>query len=640
VALVRAWQRSELRVGLRERRLRLAGLSRPVQALVIGALVVDVLLGAALLWARRGGHEPPPVTNTTANLAYQWPAPTILVLLSGIAMSVAALAAAGVRSERAVWRRTLLGLAAGLAVVSVALVWRGFVLDLGLYDKHDGVTRAAAVLAPTVAAVAGVLVVAGLLLSRRRGGLTVVLLTMPVVLLAVFWACLRLAGGELSGPVRASLADQVAPSVIAEFWISTVVLVMGGLAMAVTLWQVAEGARAAQDVARAGALGLARAVRRVDPRSRARASWWLVATLLLLKAVWVAAGLATALPAALGGDVEVWDTVRHDGLLSWGLAVLAAVVVAAWIRAGSPGPADRRGLAAAAVLVVGVLTIGEVAFQVLGVTGVAGRLDWATNAALGVEGIQEWTIPLSVAVAAVVAGTLAWRGTHGAAVLMLTAYAVWGAIRSVAIARDLASYPWYPFTPDVASESGSGERAGWVSLASVDTALTVVLAVIAVLAARRLLAASLVAVVGTAVASSVVVYAGVLGDALVAGHVGNAVAFLLPFVYLYLADSKELSHQSPERERRVLTVVALSTLALTVGLMRGVRGDPIAGIDVDLATAMLVFPLLVTGIVLATGRRPLLGRDTAALLDRERHRLDVHGERRDDGVEQGLDRIG
>lgn len=157
------------------------------------------------------------------------------------------------------------------------------------------------------------------------------------------------------------------------------------------------------------------------------------------------------------------------------------------------------------------------------------------------------------------------------------------------------------------SESEYGARAGWMAVGTLDLALTVLLlgAALAAAALSGRLRLRFVPVLVIAITSTIVAYPAGLVDLVLASGIGNGIAFVLPIAYLFLFDAAGLNKgMSDVREARLLRVFALTSLALTVGVLRAYFGDPVAAQDVELAASLLVVPALVTAVVTMVARPP------------------------------------
>jgi hypothetical protein len=193
-------------------------------------------------------------------------------------------------------------------------------------------------------------------------------------------------------------------------------------------------------------------------------------------------------------------------------------------------------------------------------------------------------------------------GLRDSGTLFLAAFAVWGLVRVPALVMDLVRYPWFPWGMSMPSEATYGPHPGWMATATLDLAITLVMAAVAVTAATRRQSIRrqgirLVPVLLVALSSTILVYPGLLVDVLLSAVVGNAIAFVLPFAYLYLLDSEGLNEPGETREKRLIGAVSLSMLALTAGALRAYFGQPVAAEDVSLAAGLLLVPALVTAVV-------------------------------------------
>ena len=378
---------------------------------------------------------------------------------------------------------------------------------------------------------------------------------------------------------------------------------IAGMGLAVTLWQVVQTTRAARDTGTTGAVSFAGATRRIRTRfaSRAPSPGSIVVVLLLVKLCWTLAGITGALPGWLGGGLGVWQDVRDDGMLSWLIAGLIVTLTVVWLLAGCPGPGTDEGMATAVAGLLGCLVAAEAAFQLLSAMYISGAGEWAFDASNWVEQVQPWSVVLAEIFSVAAFVVLWFRGRRGAGMLLLAAFAVWAGIRLPAIISDLVRYPWFPWGLSMPSEFMYGERPGWVNLATVDLGLTAALLGL-VLASRRVVRVGLVPILIVAISSASVVYAAVVVENVLSTALGAGLAFLIPFLYLYLLDAEQINKADATRATRVLGVVALSTLAITIGLLRGARGSPLGEQDQAMAAAVLVVPVLVTTVVVTLAR--------------------------------------
>jgi hypothetical protein len=154
----------------------------------------------------------------------------------------------------------------------------------------------------------------------------------------------------------------------------------------------------------------------------------------------------------------------------------------------------------------------------------------------------------------------------------------------------------------MSSESTYGQQPGWMGNATLDLVVTLALLAISGAAMVKRSPVRIVPVVVIGLISTIFVYAALLTDVLLQATTGNAVAFVLPFAYLYLLDAEGLNARDGTRERGLLGAAALTILALTVGLLRSYYGDPVAAHDVSMASGLLVVPALVTTAVLTLSK--------------------------------------
>jgi hypothetical protein len=594
---------AELRAAWRRRRLSLRGLTGSDRVLVVVGLAV-LTGGAALLLAQSTGRlRLPPIRSDSFYGDEMSP-----VLVVGLLLGLAGTAAMAARAAGPLPRGRRLALLGLLAVFEASLA--GQVLRLAdllpaLYTRVDG------------PAVAGVRVAAGLGIAlvavgfavavpvRDRGLAVPALFAAPYLVLLAAWTGLGLTGPELAGSLDPRFAPAMPVGRLVEAPLQMHVLSAAGMAMVMTLWQAAAGARAARDASAVGALVLPRAlerVRRARPTGRRTALSWAVVTLLGVKLAWVGLGVAGGLPTWLAGGSTAWVGVRGDGALSWTLAGLAAVAVGVWLGRGTPGPRDEAPMLAAGAAIVFALAAPELLFQALALLFTTGVGDWTADAARLVEHLQAWG-PVVVAVAAAVAAAaLARTRRWPAAVLLLALFAAWVGPRVPLLVADLVRYPWYPWTFAMPGED-DGQRPGWVDPASLDAALTAVLLVLAAYAALRQDRRTVVAVLVVGLAGTLLAHGSLLWQLLVIPAVGAYAAFVSPVAYQLLFDAEQLNTPGPRRAGRVLALLALAAFGLTVGVLRGARGAPAAANDLTMAGALLPVPVLAAAVVTLLSRR-------------------------------------
>ena len=478
-------------------------------------------------------------------------------------------------------------------MVAPAFSWRYVHLMAAIYERGPS-----ALFGVSVAILGGCLVAGavGFVIAARGDTRGAYLVTAPTLVLAGTWLVTRLLDAELLGTRDSRFPEELPLSAAIAVGVILWGFAIAGLGLAITLWQAVEAVRATRDGSAASAEVFSRWVR--APRMRRRLDpWRLLALLLLAKLLWMALGLLSVLPAALGGSLSLWTEVREDGGLSWLLAAAVAVAALVWLSRGCPGPREGGDLVWAIALVVGGLALPELVFQSLSAAYTLGVGDWAFSAANRTEGVQPWA-PVVVIVASAVVVVRRWvAGRRDSGTLFLAAFAVWGLVRVPALVMDLVRYPWFPWGMSMPSEATYGPHPGWMATATLDLAITLVMAAVAVTAATRRQGIRLVPVLLLALSSTILVYPGLLVDVLLSAVVGNAVAFVLPFAYLYLLDSEGLNEPGETREKRLIGVVSLSMLALTAGALRAYFGQPVAAEDVSMAAGLLFVPALVTAVV-------------------------------------------
>ena len=594
----RRWRRSNVREILSRRRLTLRGVAPNSRRILVAAAVAGVGLSLTVVYNSSLAGDAPNLAVATQQLTHAWPPSVVLGVLCGLVMTQFLLVRLAVAS-RVPQRVGLAILATLLGIIAPALAGRSLGVMDELYEQGPDAlpaTTTALLACCLAAATAG-------FLGALRGSVRVAsFVAVPLLTLGAAWLVTRTLGAQLTGSGDNRFPEQLEVSAVLGQSVIGCGLSIAGVAFAITLWQAVEATRATRDGAAAGALVFSRQVR--SPRHRGHLDpWLLVAGLLVLKLVWIILGVGYLLPTAVGGDLEVWSAIRDDGWLSWLLAAAAAAAMVLWLLRGSPGPRGEGGLVLAIGLVVAGLALPEFAYQALAVGYGVGVGEWAFTSARWVETMQAWA-PVAVIAGALAAALRRWvLGHRDAGTVFLFSFAVWGAVRLPVLVTELVRYPWFPWNLSMPSESTYGQQPGWMGNATLDLSVTMVLLVMAGAAVLNRSSVRLVPVVVIGLISTILVYAGLLTDVLLEATTGNAVAFVLPFVYLYLLDAEALNASDEARERRLLGVAALSTLALTVGLLRAYYGDPVADHDVSMASGLLVVPALVTTVVVTLSKR-------------------------------------
>jgi hypothetical protein len=409
-----------------------------------------------------------------------------------------------------------------------------------------------------------------LAVARPRGlGLWFVpaVATVPFALIGVLVAAvgyesfdLGNAGQSAGLPQVLTASSYVAPALL------TAAKVVGFWLIPLALWQVVTWARASK--------------REVGGALAARdAAWpWLLAALLTFKLGWLLLGYAGRLPTLLGGDAPTWKTVLDDGIPAWLLAALFASLAGWWLVSPRRIQVSERGFTPAALLVVlgfsAVTVAMSLAIVALPVAGLlpgtpltqklasACATNWrseaignATKCLLDAATDHQFEltilVDLGTLVAAVVIAAWLWsRPRWRSTVLFLLTVVAWVAPR---VPDALGALLGWPPRPSVAPE-----------LATVDTALTLVVAVLALgwYTGRQRSAEPpaliLVLVVGTLLAhAGTVVPPG-------AATMLFFLALLFPIAYELLFDSEGVNRRQPDRPATVIESLAIRVGALSL----------------------------------------------------------------------------
>ena len=572
------------------RRLRLEGLSSVPRFLSAAALAGGIL-AALCLFALAfeidlpggtddvgiQGEEPLPVARVV----------TVVALLALAACGAAlAYAAAG---STAWWRRAAL---AGLGVAGLGL--GGSLVELGRVvesygevapgaDLFEGGTATVVRVLGAIALVAAVAVAcapSAWLLRGRLIAAAVGAAPFLCVLLAYLYVRIS-ANGRIPGVTHPeALAAQAFVALVAS---------AGFVVSALLLWQAVVGARASRDIGVAGSRAAL-----VEPQ--------LVLWLLGIKLAWLALGYLDVLPAALGGNLPSWEATRDDDWLSWLIVAAFASLAAAFLlrRARIRDPDEREPLLAAGATATGLvlfLLLGTVAIFLVAALGVFP--DSGLRAAVRdagdwfAEGILESQVVVVYLAGVVGIGLLVLRRRRLAAAFLVLFF-VWSLARAIDITRHGENLPEHAL--------------GRVELASLDTALTVAVAIVALTwLRRRPAAADRAAVTLVLVASTVLVYTGgFLGSIWESG--AFYVGLIFPAAYRFLFEAESLNRDGPEREERVLFAVALASALLVIAtvqiesgflsvasigtgaLGRALLAAPFAAVIVAIALSVLASP--------------------------------------------------
>ena len=316
------------------------------------------------------------------------------------------------------------------------------------------------------------------------------------------------------------------------------------------LWGVVEAVRASRDAALAMPL-----------RGNA------LAPLLGAKLVWVAVGLAGALPAWLGGASAIWSHSWNDGAASWAIAAALGIAFAALLalRPALDTPTVATGLVAIAVI------LASSALQFVADTAdTALRAWWDRERLPLLTWFTEWWSDYSVVLTI---GLLAAAAPVGLAVfrrnrtigVFLVLLGTWALPRAIAVAINLAEKPRGAVADGTLVERHN--RLGWIDLVSLDVAVTVAVAILAALWWRgRQRAVPPRALLFVLLGSTIATYtAQLLPDTFRAGRFFY-LGIVFPLAYQFLLDSESLNERAPARSVRVLAATGLAAVSVAAAL--------------------------------------------------------------------------
>lgn len=587
----------------RNRRLRLAGLPPAARLLALAALIAAGAASTIVLLAGFGA--------TLASGSHRFSAwgevdrATIVVGYLGFGAAAAAAAGAALASSARFSRATLafVGLAGAMVGAHTAIAGH----DLAQLNEQFAVAgeplyHNASPLVPKALGYLGVataLLVALLPLRvlGRSAWLGPALAVAPFVLSCVAYVtadATRLPDAFVEAKLPQSPQAAIGQSVIA---------VGVGLALwfgALLYWQVIVAARAARD----SSIAAARLLGDVPA---------LLFGLLVVKVVWIAAGLLDLLPDSLGGGAELWDAARSDGLLAWLVAVAAAATAGWWLARPRKRPVPERSLTAPAVVVIGGMMLVPVAATLLVMLAqlealvrelglltaaeprAAQAADWAAGQALRAQAAF-------IAVALFAGAALLRLRQSRVLGLFLVAFAAWALPRAIhtALGSEAAS-----------SDTGSLER---VTLDAVLTATVLALALLGRLGRQRGAGTGDLLVV--LLASTLVTYAGETVS-LFASEYERSLFFVLlvaPVVYQFLFDSEPFNEPNARRTSRVLLAAATAAAVLTAVAVRQGAGVLEAGDKTEEDVGRVLFLVPFAALLVASA----LSRPTTAIAVRPR----------------------
>ncbi len=293
-----------------------------------------------------------------------------------------------------------------------------------------------------------------------------------------------------------------------------------------------------------------------------RALPWLLPVLLAAKLTWIVGGYTGLLPRWLGGDNSSWTLSGQDGWFGWGYAVLAVGLGSLWLLGGSKrgAPATGRLDGWVSLVVVG-LGAAYLAYAIIGLLiditlpwpwiSIPAHLETASNRLVPPELSKSWPIVVTADLAPLLGLVLLRRRKNHPGGIFLLAFAAWAVPAAAYTTWGLVTNRLPPFNN--------------TSLATIDTAVTVAVAVCALLwwtghqrrvAPRAMLVALVV--------FTLVGHPGVLLPANWRGGSLVYLALIYPVVWQFLFRARTLNGHAPERPARVLGAIGLSSLLLVI----------------------------------------------------------------------------
>jgi hypothetical protein len=557
--VLRAWE---------ERRLRLGDLSSGTRFLAIASLIIAIIASIfVVLFAAHisvlGGNDQLPVAE---------PVPRLMTIIVYVGLAVAAAIFTLAALDRG-WRLPRFTLA---AVGYTGLAIAGLLVDAANDMRRQASGRP------------GLLLVAG--------SLSVVMATAVAVAPRRFayrwpWLLPALAAGPF---LMGLVAYLTAGSPFAAQPAVAVATLLGFAVSFLLLWQAVEGVRNTRGIA-------------VLAADRIKKWPWILGGILMLKLLWIGLGYTGTLPELLGGHRAVWSSSFHDGVVSWALTILFVGAGIYWLFR-LPQSVDDRYLSVAtwglALALTIVTLLAMVVILLLGViaplhnerlsASVLALSDWLINQV-------PWNNTIVVWAALGLGLILLWwpkgRKARPLAVFLLV-FAAWSVARAVIVTYELLT-----------RKSVGGNPPGFVDVVTVDTVVTLAVAVLALLWwQRRQRVAGPGALMVILVASTLLAHHATV----IPRSWGSTVfylALLYPVAYQFLFDAKELNQNVPARSTRVLAATGLAEVVLTIVAMRlwvGMdRYDPAASPEPWRILFVVPFGAMLIAIYLSTSESPL-----------------------------------
>lgn len=566
--------------GVEARRLKLAGLDPLAKALaaaglgvLISAAAVAVLYG--LGWTIPGGTDEVSLYSGTISEVPR--AATVLAYLAlGVGAAIAVAAAAGLPGPWEWAVRMAVGLV-GAAIAGLELqaarVLDAFPLGVGTVGTLAHVFGWIAVVgAATVAFTPPPY-------ARRLQPLMIGAGGSPALLagsLYVIWP-------NVAGPPG---TFGVSSHGILAIGILSIIGPLGIVVSIYVLWQAIVGIEAS----RSGAMRLARTI-------EGRPLFWL-GGILAVKLAWLGCGYAGILPPALGGDSSSWADSRHDGILSWLLAIIFAGATCLAFARLPLQRIDERGsrpvMAGLAAIFSAFFVLGGILLLLYGALGIFASEGGLKSVLIEVivwlnEGLL-WSTVVGVFAASALALGLAMFRRSWVGLPFLLVVAIWALPRALQATPSLDDEPFRHLA---------------VSVTTFDAVLSVGIAMLFIAWQRNWqrslppVELALIVGVSTLVAATPTLLSGVDDKAYF------YVALLFPAAYLFLFDARSLNRPDPARRRRVLAatggasvLLALVSLQIILGtagpghssqaqIVQAVMAVPIAGVLTAAALATL-----------------------------------------------------
>ena len=607
--------------------LSISGLTTHERAVALLAVGVILAGCTGIVLVSAGIGLPGPVVEVPGNFLAE-PAPVripaiaMLLVLAGLAIAGTTIALGAAEPEGKSARRLLLVLALTLAGMgsSILNAMGAVTLSVTIIRGADPLAADAFRLAGISALVgAVVLPPATYLRVPYRRAILVAAAAIPFLVLIVS-TLLGGASQAITPWVHAQFLDYPSTLSVNSAMFAPLVLVLRLAAALVALllvWQASTWSRAsARQVAA-----------RVGPY--ARRAWWVLGTLIGLKLVWLALGIAGVLPPFLGGGAPAWSRIRSDDLASWAYAAFLVGAAGLWLLRGGPRLQERRLGPAAAVTAV---AFGAIAIA-LAVLPLLSTLVAALGAPMPTAVPSD--VPLGACLAATAGagvltclqyGLVAWQGVWWT--MVLGAALIFGAVLLRRRAGDAGAIflvvlgAWtLPRALDVIRQFHPAELPGLAALPplnapqpeTLDAVVTLLVIVLAVAWWRGLQrSVDVRALVIVLVVSTLVIHAGTLAPA---PSIALLLAVPIAFPALYeLAFDAEQVNRGRARAARVfawlgLRAFALALLAATVVIDLGELSESLAA---ELAGLFFAVPIGATFAAVAIrAGRPIADRRAA-----------------------------